>query len=197
MATRIHTGFWPRTMKFFFGGNESRYELWEVKFFGYHRIQQLHQIILLPTDQNDDMDFVEKNSTVFSELIQCLDDRSLSLVMKDAKDNVRKALAILREYYLSKGKLKVVSLYLAHIFEKTGIKIYHNYIIRAENISNSLKEAEVISKGLLITIVLKGLSSNFKPLAMVITQKKKNLTFSEFKVCLRSYHNTEHMLPLR
>ena len=42
--------------------------------------------------------------------------------------------------------------------------------------SNSLKEAdEVINNGILITMVLKGLSSNFKSFAMVITQKKKKL----------------------
>ena len=69
-----------------------------------------------------------------------------------------------------------------------------NYIIRVENIFNFLKEAnEVISDGLLITIVLKGLPSNFKPFATVITQKKKCLTFSEFKVCLRSYEDTDRM----
>ena len=32
------------------------------------------------------MDFVEKNAIVFAELFQYLDDKSLSLVMRDAKD---------------------------------------------------------------------------------------------------------------
>ena len=45
---------------FFFYGNESKYELWEVKSLGYLRIQHLHQIILSPTDQSDDMDLVER-----------------------------------------------------------------------------------------------------------------------------------------
>ena len=39
-----------------------------------------------------------------------LDNKSLSLVIRDARDNGRKALRILREHYLSKGKLKVISL---------------------------------------------------------------------------------------
>ena len=42
-------------------------------------------------------------------------------------------------------------------------------------------------------MTLKGLLSNFKPFMTVITQKKKTLTFSEFKLCLRSYEETEHM----
>ena len=35
--------------------------------------------------------------------------------------------------------------------------------------------------------------SNLKPFTTVITQKQKTLTFSEFKVCLRSYEETDHM----
>ena len=57
-----------------------------------------------------------------------------------------------------------------------------------------MKEAgKVINDGLLIAMVLKGLPSNFKPFTTVTTQKKK-VTFSEFKVCLRSYEEIE---PLR
>ena len=79
-----------------------------MKFLGYLRIQHLHQIVLSPTEQSDDIDAVEKNATVFAELIQYLGDKSLSLVVRDAQDNSRKAL---KEHYLSKGKLKVISLY--------------------------------------------------------------------------------------
>ena len=85
-------------------------------------------------------------------------------------------------------------LYRANIFEKIEIRVYDRLYIRTENISNSLKEAgEVISDGFLIIMVLKGLPLNFKPFITVITQKKKTLTFSEFKVCLRSYEQTERM----
>ena len=131
-----------------------------------------------PTDQSDDMDFVEENATVFAELIQYLDDKSLSLVIKDAKDNGRKALRILREHYLSKGKPKVISfsaeLTTLRRLESESITGF----IRTENISNALKEAgEVISDGLLIPMVLKRLPPNFKHFITVITQKK-TLTFS-------------------
>ena len=56
------------------------------------------------------MDFVEKNATVFTKLIQYLYEKSLSLVIRDAWDTGSKTL-ILREHYLSKGKPKVISLY--------------------------------------------------------------------------------------
>ena len=183
MATWIPIGYGPRLAKLVFDGDESKYELWEVKFLGYLRIQHLHQIILSPTDQSDDIDFVEKNATVFAELIQYLDNKSLSLVIRGAWDNGRKALTILGEHYF--GKLKIISLYT----ELTSLRRLESesitdYIIRIENISKALKEAgEVISVILLIAIVLKGLPPNFKPFTMVITQKK-TLTFSEYKVCL-------------
>ena len=85
----------PRAAIFFFflfDRDESKYELWEVKFLGYLKIQHLHQIILSPTDQSDDIDLVEKNAIVFTELIQYLDDKSLSLVIGDTRYNGRGAL---------------------------------------------------------------------------------------------------------
>ena len=94
MATRITKGYGSRTAKLSFDSNESKSKLWEVKFQGYLRIQHLHQIVWSPTIESDDMDFIEKNATVFAELIQFLDDSCLSLVMRDAKNNGRKALNI-------------------------------------------------------------------------------------------------------
>ena len=46
-----------------------------------------------------------KNADVYAELIhiQLLDDRSLAL-MRDAKDDGKKALQILKEHYMSQGK---------------------------------------------------------------------------------------------
>ena len=46
-----------------------------MKFLGYLRIQFLQQIMLSPTDQSDDMDFVEKNASVFTKFIQYLDNK--------------------------------------------------------------------------------------------------------------------------
>ena len=145
-------------------------------------------------DLSDDMDFVEKNDAVFTELIQYLDDKCLSLVIRDAKADGRKALGILRECYLSKGKPKVISLYteLTSLRRLESVSIT-DYIIRAEKCSNSLKGVEeVISDRHLIEIDLKGLLPNFKHFTKVKIQKE-TLTFSEFKACLRTYEETERM----
>ena len=71
------------------------------------------------------MDCVEKNATVFTEFIQYLDDKSLSLIMRDAKDNRRKALGILREHYLSKRMPKVISLYTDLTFLKRLESVFY------------------------------------------------------------------------
>ena len=42
-----------------FDADESKYELWDVKFLGYLRIQHLHQIVLSPTDQSDDTKIIQ------------------------------------------------------------------------------------------------------------------------------------------
>ena len=99
----------------------------------------------------------------------------------------------MREHYLSHGKPSVVSLYT----ELTSLKKSHDecvtdYMLRAETAATLLKTAgEMISDSLLVAMVLKGLPLEFKPFCTVVTQKDKALTFSEFKVALRSFAETE------
>src|SRR6218665_2937240 len=99
------TGYRTR-MRLIFDGDERKYELWEVKFLGFMRLQKLHNVFVSEEDTD-----AERNAESFAELIQCLDDRSLSLVIRDAKDNGKKALEILREHYLGKSKPTIISLY--------------------------------------------------------------------------------------
>ena len=75
---------------------------------GHLRIQKLHEVISAADPSTVDP---AKNAEVFAQLAIFLDDRSLSLIMRDAKDDGRKALEILNEHYISKGKPKVISLY--------------------------------------------------------------------------------------
>ena len=53
----------------------------------------------------------DKNPDIYAELIQLLDDRSLALSMRDARDNGKKALEILREHYMGQGEPKIIALY--------------------------------------------------------------------------------------
>ena len=72
-----------------FDGDESKYELWEVRFLGYMRKQKLLEAIL-PGEEPA----AGKKAEAFAELVLFLDDRSLSLIIRDAKDDGREALKI-------------------------------------------------------------------------------------------------------
>ena len=157
------------------------------------RIQKLDQIIL----QDGELDEAgrSKNADAFAEIVQCLDDRSLCLVMREAKDDGRAALKILREHYCSKGKPRIVALYTELTsLQKSKTESVTDYLLRAENAATSLKTSgETISDSLLVAMLLKGLPIEFKSFSTVVTQKEKAPTFPEFKVALRSYEETEKL----
>ena len=173
-----------------FDGDERRYEQWEIKFMGYMRLKKLKATI--NPDETAVVDD-DKNDEAFAELLQFLDDRSLSLVMRDAKDKGHKALKILRDYYCGKGKQHICLYTELTSLSKRNPESIMDYVITPENASTALKDAgEVVSDGLLVAMVLKGLPPQFKSFVAVITQTDKNWTFRELKVSLRDYEDTEN-----
>ena len=68
------TGYGPRG-RLIFNGDEEKCELWEVKFLGHLRIQKLHGVLTAGSPGAD------QNARVYAELVQLLDDTSLSLVI--------------------------------------------------------------------------------------------------------------------
>ncbi len=110
-----------------FDGDETKYELWETKVLG-------------PNGKDEVAADGKKNANAYAELIQRLDDKSLSLIMRDAPDNARKALKILREYYAGKGKPRIINLYtVLTSLQKTGSETVTDYIIRAETAIMALR----------------------------------------------------------
>ena len=77
------TGYGPRRM-LIFDGNESKYELWEVKFLGYMRLQKLYDEVI-PKERETTGPNAEKLASAFAELVQCLDNKSLFLVIREAR----------------------------------------------------------------------------------------------------------------
>ena len=93
--------------------------------------------------------------------------------MRDAKDDGRKAIEILREHYVGKGKPRVIALYT----ELASLKMSEDcgltdYVLKAETAATSLKSAgEEISDSLLVAMVLKGLPTQYNTFKTVVTQR--------------------------
>ena len=154
-----------------------------MKFMGHlHRLKLKNELKKETIDR-------EKNEDIFAELIQVIDDRSLALIMRDAIDDGKKALQILREHYMSQSKPKILSLYteLATL-EKTDGEDITGYVIRAERAIAALRNCdEIVSDALAIAMLLKGLPSNYNTLKAIITQKDSQQTLQEFKASLNAY----------
>ena len=193
-----------RFSRLLFDGDERSYELWETRFLAHLELRGLSATIKAEPQVADDEDAdvvaaadIGKNAQAYAELVQVLDNKSLSLVMREAAGDGRKALKILRGHYAGKGKPRIVSLYceLASLHMQSNETVTE-YIVRAETIFASLSGAdENISDGLQIGMVVKGLPDLFKPFVVHVTQTSENLTFSDFKAKLRSYEDTERYKP--
>ncbi|KAK3708227.1 hypothetical protein RRG08_023636 [Elysia crispata] len=142
MANHTSTGYGSSATRFnrlLFSGDETNFEQWEVKFLGYMRLQKLKDNI----DAGEDVDIdEEKNAEAYAELIQFLDDKSLSLVMRDSADDGRKALQILREHYAGSSTPRIISLYteLTSLIKRREESVTE-YVIRAETAAATLRNA--------------------------------------------------------
>ena len=63
---------------------KKKYELWDVKFTGYMRLRKLSDTIDPRSDARRELAATDEanNADAFAELIQCLEDRSISLIMR-------------------------------------------------------------------------------------------------------------------
>ena len=177
----VSTGYGSMSLRhrLFFDGDEQNYEAWEEKFLGYLLIKDLKKtVVAAETDVIDN----DKNELAYAEMIQFLDPTSHQLVMRDAKDDGRKALGILRTHYSGKEKSRVLSMYTEiMLLSKSPSETVTNFILKAEKLVSALKSAgENFSDALLIAIILKGLPEEFTPFAVVV-QQTETMDFATFK----------------
>ena len=69
---------WSRLL---FNGDKTKYEIWETKFLGYLCTLGLKDAISAKNPNGDETD-TERNEEAYAKLIQFLNDKSLSLVMR-------------------------------------------------------------------------------------------------------------------
>ena len=67
----------PRKNNLVYNGDPDTYELWKIKFVSYLKLRDLDG----KSDGNGTVS-VDKNALVFAELVQLMDDSSLSLIIK-------------------------------------------------------------------------------------------------------------------
>ena len=182
------TGYGPSSMiaNLQFDGDDQKYEMWEVKFMSLMRIKKLHNVFTAAHPN------VDQNAQAFAQLSLLLDPRSLALVMRDARDNGKEALAILPAHYQSSGKPPIITLYTELTFKKGSKETIAAYIIRAERAFTMLTAAgETVSESLLVAMVLKGLPEEYQPFVAIVTQSETEYDFSKFKQSLRNFEETE------
>jgi len=118
------------------------------------RLRKLKDVLDTPADAEVDEN---KNAEVFAEVIQFLDDKSLSLVMRNAIDDGKRALEIMKQHYAGMGKPRVIAtdIELTSVTKQINESVT-DYIIRAETVAFALEQAgKDMSNGLLITMILK------------------------------------------
>ena len=114
--------------------------VWEARLLGYLQTIKLKKTILSSAPLEEEGDEA-KNEESYAELIQLLDDTSLSLVMRDAAGDGRKALKILRDHYASQGKPRIIALYTELTsLEKGTSETVTDYLIRVERSIMALKK---------------------------------------------------------
>ena len=118
--------------------NCEKYNLWETKFFAYltTKDEKLYNAVTAAPGKAIPAD----NSLVYAESVQLLDDKSLQLILNEAKNDANLAICILRKQYKSSETSRVISLYS----DLTNLKMARSedvtdYLIRAENIFTDLK----------------------------------------------------------
>ena len=146
------TGYGP-TARLQFNGDERNYEVWEMKFMAYMRTKELRNAIDPDTTGIVSTSCRER---AFAELVQVLDDRSLNLIMRDAKDDGKAAMLILRDHYAGTSEQRILSLLTTlTTISKGQDEQLTDYVIRAESAANALRNAgEIVSDRLLNAVVL-------------------------------------------
>ena len=133
---------------------------------------------------------MERNEEAYNKLIQFLDEKSLSLIMPWTMEEKLWGYCVTITQVRENQELFLLYTELTSL-RKEQNDVVTNYIIRTEATVMALRNAgESLNDGLIIAMVLKGLPRTFNPFSIYVTYSSKELTFSEFKMQLQSFEDT-------
>lgn len=82
----------------YFNGNKKLYKDFEKGFLSYLKKRNLYHILHCDETALGEAEFLDKNGEIFSDLVLCIDDASILLIINSMNDG-RKAISILHEHY--------------------------------------------------------------------------------------------------
>ena len=173
-----------------FSGKEEDFAYWSERFEAYAHCKKLKKVlndeIALPEREADQGVYDtakekldDDRFTLWCELVQSIDKRSLLLIKRDCKGNGLAAWTKLKEQYKSSARPRVMNL----MGQFTSLKLASpesiaDYLIRAEELCYDLEEAgETVSDSMLTSLVLKGLPREYESFVTV-----KNYSGGEVKL---------------
>lgn len=137
-----------------FDGEKRNNELREAKMSGRLRSLELEDTLKRePAIEEAIAAEEKKNGDACAEMVHLFDNKSLSLIRRDAPNDGRKALNILKEYYVGKGRTRVINLCsVLSSVQRTSDDRIRDYIIKADTAVTALQSAvEVLGDGRRVT----------------------------------------------
>ena len=141
-----------------FSGEEDDFPYWSEKFEGYMHTKKLRGQLMGTDASNDDEKY-----NIWTELVQCLDKRSIMMLKSECTGNGPEAWKRLMAHFSSSETPRLMNL----LEKLTSLSLkpteeMTDYLIRAETLSSSLVAGEKISEKLLVSVVLKGLPDGYE-----------------------------------
>lgn len=171
-----------------FSGEEDDFAYWKEKFEGYLHGKKLRQMLLEEVDATDAQKY-----TIWAELIQCLDKRSVMMLRAECKGDGIAAWQQLCAHFSSTETPRIMNLFSQ--FTSLSLKSNEDmmdYLIRAETLSSSLEVAgEKVSEPLLVSVVLKGLPNSYDYFKTVHDFSKTKTSFSDVKKALINFSDSQ------
>jgi hypothetical protein len=194
-----------------FNGDSEEFSFWQEKFEAAMETIGMRKVLLgkvtpptkpddgaeqglLDTFAKEQKQFEDHQMTVWAELVQCLDKRSVMLVRRECRGNGTKAYKMLCDHFRSAEKPRIMTL----MGKITSLRIGHDetmvdFLIRAEELFFALEDAgERVTEQMQKSLVLKALPDSYENFVCIENAKERDSSFTELKKALINYYDRRH-----